>query len=780
MLNRHLCFGSITLLQRLHLVNNVGQFHQHTGDTSTDFGKLTLVYADNGRGKTTISCILRSLGGNLPVVIQERKRLGGTGEPHVVVHRPAGTPPCVFQAGAWQGTPPTLLVFDDFFIEANVYSGLSVTPVHRQCLHEVVVGAQGVTLAKAVDDLTTEIRGLTDRVTAATREVQRHIPGTTTVDAFLILPQDPAADDSIAALQQRIRAVQESEPVRQTSLFDTIAIEGLDPGALNTLLPRALRDLDADAAGQVRAHVSALGAQGERWIVSGVERAALPAMHDHNLCPLCAQSLDGSPLFAHYRSYFSQAYTDLKAAIEAALTLVETTVGDGTLLRLQQACRVAEQRRDFWTRFTALPAGALPLDTLMAAARTAREAMLAALRAKQAAPLDAQTASAELGAAIAAYNAAAEALHIAIEALRACNPAIEEVKRGVGTMSEQTLTEQLNRLLAIKARFTAEAAAACTTLTQERAAKIAAETRKEAARTALDRYRDRVFPQYTTAINRILISFNAGFQIELQAENPGGRPSTGYHVLINNAQVPLNLPAGRPPGPSFRTALSAGDRATLALAFFFASLESHPQLANAIIVLDDPVSSLDDYRAGTTATKIKTLLGQTTQVVVLCHSKAFLCQFWEDDQIRPYIAPLRIERCNPGSKLERWDMQAERLTEHDRRQELLQAFLDAATTVDKRKVAEGIRPHLEAFCRVAFPEVAKPGKLLGPIVNELRQRVGQPSAILDLAGCDELEQLKDYGNKFHHDGSAAWTPPAVIDQELEGFVRRTLRFIRRS
>jgi wobble nucleotide-excising tRNase len=601
-----------------------------------------------------------------------------------------------------------------------------------------------------------------------------------TVDVFLTLQEDPTVDASITATRRRIQAVRESAPVRQTSVFDVVAIETLDPVALNALLSRALPDLDAEAAGQVRSHIAGLGAQGERWIVSGVDRAALPAMHDHNLCPLCAQNLDGSPIFAHYRSYFSQAYTDLKTAIETALSLVETQVGDGTLVRLQEACRITEQLRDFWSRFTALPVRALPLDALMAAARTARDAMLTALRAKQVSPLDAALPPASLGIAIAAHNAAADALRTAIAALVACNPAIEEVKRGVLADCEQTLTDQLNHLLAVKARFTPEAVAACTTLMQERAAKTAAETRKEAARTALDQYRDRVFPQYTAAINRILTAFNAGFQIELQAENPGGRPSTSYHVLVNNGQVPLNLPAGRPPGPSFRTALSAGDRATLALAFFFASLESHPQLANTIIVIDDPVSSLDDYRAGTTATKIKSLLGLTLQVVVLCHSKAFLCQFWEDEQVRPHIAALKIERSNPGSELERWDIQSERLTEHDRRQELMQAFLDAAPAVDKRKVAEALRPHLEAYCRVAFPEVAKPGKLLGPIVNELRQRVGQPNAILDLVDCIELEELKDYGNRFHHDGSAAWTSPAVIDQELVGFVRRTLKFIRRS
>jgi len=765
------------LLQRLHLLNNIGQFHLHTGGPSTDFGRLTLIYAENGRGKTTVSSILRSLGGNLPTVVQERKRLGGSGDPKVVILLP-GESPCVFEAGAWEGTPPPILVFDDFFVEANVYSGLSVSPSQRQSLHEVVVGAQGVTLARAVDDLTTEIRQITDRVTAASGEVLGHVPGAMAVDTFLTLPQDPTVDASITTSTQRIEAVRLSALVRQTGLFDQVAIATLDPESLRELLSRAMPDLDAEAANRVRAHIAGVGPQAEGWIASGLERAALPALTEHNSCPLCAQDLVGSPIFAHFRTYFSEGYSELKRAIDDALSLVETQVGDGTLLRLQNACRTAEQRRDFWIRLTNVPAAALPLDSFMAAVRTARESVLTVLRAKQSSPLDAVTLPEAVATAIATYNAAGRDLVPAIEALLACNPAIEEVKRGIGMDSEQVLTEQLNRQLATKARFTAEAIAACAALTHERATKTAAEVRKEAARTALDQYRANVFPRYTDAINQILAAFNAGFQIQLQAENPGGRPSTAYHVLVNNAQVPLNPPTGRPPGPTFRTVLSAGDRSSLALAFFFASLETHPQLASAVVVIDDPVSSLDDFRSSTTVTKIKSLLDQSAQVVVLCHSKAFLCQLWEDDQIRPRIVPLKIERDNPGSRIEGWDIQAEWFTEHDRRQDLMQAFLDAGVNVDNRKVAESIRPHLESFCRVAFPEVAKPGKLLGLTVNELQQRAGRANALLNRAACDELDELKDYGNKFHHDGSPAWRQPAVNDQELQGFVRRTLRFIR--
>ncbi len=766
------------MLQRLHLLNNVGSFHQFTGDPTTNLAKLSLIYGENGRGKTTISSVLRSLANSSPTVILERKRLGGTGDPHIVIHRPSGTPPCIFQAGGWQGNPPPVFVFDDFFVDENVYSGLSVSATQRQSLHEVVVGARGVALARAVEDLTGEIRQITDRINAATRDVQSHVPRGMSVDAFLVLQPNPTVDESIAAIERRIEAVRQAAPVRQTSVFDPVQIAAIDGARLTDILSRTVNDLDTEAANRVRTHIADIGPRAEQWIASGIERAALPAVSQQNRCPLCIQDLRNSPIFTLYRSYFSQAYSSLKAAIEAAITEVESQVGDAVVVEVQQATRQAERKRDFWARFTSLPVTALPLESFVAAATAGKAAILALLRAKQAAPLDAIAIPTTAEAAITAFNSAAQSLRDAFEALRSCNPAIEAIKQGSGTDTEEALAPLLSNLLAVKARFTPEASAACATLIQEKSNKTAAEGRKETARTALDQYRATVFPQYTSAINRVLSSFNAGFSIELQPENPGGRPSTGYHVVINNAQVPLNSPSGRPPSPTFRTALSAGDRATLALAFFFASLETHSQLATAVVVIDDPVSSLDDFRAGTTVSRIKSLVTQAAQVVVLSHSKPFLCQFWEDDQMRQHIVPLKIARHSPGSKLERWDIQAEWYTEHDRRQELMLAYLKSAASVDARQVAESIRPHLEACCRVAFPEVAKPGKLLGPIINDLRQRAGGPDALLDATGCTELDEIKDYGNKFHHDGSPAWRAPAINDRELEGFVKRTLKFIR--
>ncbi|MDX6518756.1 MAG: hypothetical protein QOF50_1602, partial [Gaiellaceae bacterium] len=51
--------------------------------------------------------------------------------------------------------------------------------------------------------------------------------------------------------------------------------------------------------------------------------------------------------------------------------------------------------------------------------------------------------------------------------------------------------------------------------------------------------------------------------------------------------------------------------------------------------------------------------------------------------------------------------------------------------------------------------------------------------ILSRADTDELANLVEYGNRFHHDTNPAWETEVVNDGELQGFVTRTLTFVKR-
>jgi AAA domain len=245
-------------------------------------------------------------------------------------------------------------------------------------------------------------------------------------------------------------------------------------------------------------------------------------------------------------------------------------------------------------------------------------------------------------------------------------------------------------------------------------------------------------------------------------------------VVINQQNV--NVTADQ--GPSFRNTLSAGDRNTLALAFFFASLDQDPDLANKIVVIDDPMTSLDEHRTLRTRAEIMTLSARVRQVIVLSHSKPFLCSLWEQSD-RNVSTALRVNRAAVGSEITVWDVRSDSISEHDKRHELVRGYLQAADPDKERQVAAALRPILEAFMRVAYPEYFPPGTLLGPFLGLCDQRVGANNEILSAGDIAELRVLLGYANFFHHDTNPAWQTAAINDAELTDFAERTLLFASR-
>ena len=162
-------------------------------------------------------------------------------------------------------------------------------------------------------------------------------------------------------------------------------------------------------------------------------------------------------------------------------------------------------------------------------------------------------------------------------------------------------------------------------------------------------------------------------------------------------------------------------------------------------------------------------------MIVLSHSKAFLCGLW-DSTVRNSPAAVRIDRAQSGSELSAWDVRADSISEHDKRHELARHYLRAADPSKEREVAASIRPILEAYMRVACPEHFRPGALLGPFLSICEQRASAGEQIMSAEDVSELRKLLDYANQFHHDTNAAYMTTAISDTELRQFLERALTF----
>src|SRR5580704_10161792 len=104
------------MISQLQLIRNVGRFDSVAPAANTQLGRFTLIYAENGRGKTTLAAILRLLATGDAIPIVERRRLAAQHSPQVIIGCVGGPPAAMFQNGAWNRALPNMVFFDDVFV----------------------------------------------------------------------------------------------------------------------------------------------------------------------------------------------------------------------------------------------------------------------------------------------------------------------------------------------------------------------------------------------------------------------------------------------------------------------------------------------------------------------------------------------------------------------------------------------------------------------------------------------------------------------------------------
>jgi wobble nucleotide-excising tRNase len=764
------------VVHKLNLLRNVGKFDNVAAGAQLPFSRLTVIYAENARGKTTLATILRSLASGRADLITERTRLGATQPPHVVVDTGAGAP-AVFQNGAWTRTVPEIVIFDDAFVAENVYSGMEVGTTHRQNLHELIVGAQGIALTRALQAAVDRIEGHNAELRERENAIPPRLRGNLSVDAFCALTPVPHLPQAIEEAERRLAAARDAGKVAETPTLPPLSLPKIDLDALRELLVKGLPDLDASALARVQDHLSQLGRGGEAWVGEGMRFAGHLAEHGHSECPFCAQDLGGSPVLAHYRTYFGDAYNGLKRQITDAARAFRVAQSGDVPAAFERSIRESVERQTFWKAFAEVPA--IELDTAVIARtwKSAREAVERLLEAKVSAPLDSMNVPAEVERTIGEHNTQCNRIRELSDQLNAVNIRLETVKEQAREANEATLANDLANLRAVEARYDLSIAPLCDAYLAEKAAKAATEQRRRTARTALDQHRQAAFPAYGIAINDFLQRFNANFRVgPVDPANTRGGSTANYTLLIDGSPVPLTA---NPGAPSFSNTLSAGDRNTLALAFFFASLQNDPQRAQRVVVIDDPMTSLDEHRTLHTLQEMDRLARDVASMVVLSHSKPFLLSVWDKCQ-QLQKAAVEVRRSGTGSTLTAWDINAAMVTEHDRRYLAAVAYLDQADPATERRVAESLRPMMESFCRVAYPNIFTPGSMLGRFQGLCDARAGTRQEIMSATNAQELRALLDYANRFHHDTNTAYATELINDAELTDLTRRTLAFIRRS
>lgn len=290
----------MTVLRKIVSIKNVGRFLNYGAGGEVELKRYNLVFAENGRGKTTLCAILRSLHSGDPAHVRGRRTLGSTGAAEIRILFDSGT--ATFSKGVWSTAVSELAIFDSTFVAENVYSGDTVDLDHRRSLYKVIVGKQGVALARRIDELDAASREKNTDIREKRAAVQALVPQGIAIEAFLLLKDDPAIDAKIAIQERELEAVRQADQIKSRAAMAELALPALPVGfqaSLGKTIDGIAEDAERRVAAQIQAH--GMHEQGRTWLSEGLGYIG------NNLCPFCGQSLQGLALIAAYKAYFSEA-----------------------------------------------------------------------------------------------------------------------------------------------------------------------------------------------------------------------------------------------------------------------------------------------------------------------------------------------------------------------------------------------------------------------------------------------------------------------------------------
>lgn len=762
------------MIEKFICIKNVGKFADYSASGDTTFRKLTLIYGENGGGKTTLTNILRCLQADDPTLLAQRKTLGGTG-PLDATLLISGSP-SKFQTTGWTTKFSDLAIYDATFVTENVHTGEEVEHEHRKNLHRLAIGEAGVKLAEEIEFIDGESRKLSSdlraleldiRMLAFVSDVTRFAALQPLADAAAV----SAATDRIQVLKTEIQRVSEIDSIKQKSPPAELTIPQLPIADTEMIFSRTLENVSPDAEKKVRDHLAAnLSQSGEEWLSNGYH-----LYRKSDGCPFCAQSLAMSPIFEAYKTFFSETYAQLKEDISAQKNVLDSVQAFDPLSNLE--LNVA--RVDAWVKLLELNLPKLDAAAVGKAHAKALSALKATLQRKADDPLKVIEFTAIEKFTIDAYNATTATVENYNAAVKACVQTITDFKVKLEKTDAAKLRSELSQKELELKRSEQAVDDLCRKYTAMVAAKAALQNRKDKTKEALKVNTEKVIEQFQSGINTYLKQFGAGFEIiEAKEEYPAGQLCLDYRLKINNLPVAVNAPKGNPNAPCFKTCLSSGDKSALAFAFFLARLDADPKLADKVVIFDDPMTSLDAKRETRTCQNIVRLASKAKQVIVLSHEAYFLREIWELVAGGQTKTLQVVRQGRDDSGVAEWNIETATCGDYYRNYYTLEDYLEGKFAGDLRDVARCIRPILEANLRLRFPGAFPRHKWLADFLEAIRTATPPSPLVKMLPFLNELSDINSFSKHYHHaqNPGGANTHP-ITDGELKPFVEMTMRVI---
>lgn len=793
------------MINKVERLVSIGKYRNYNAAGQVNFKKLTLIYGDNGGGKTTLTSVFRSLTTNNPELIRSRISTNHTTAQAAQVSQIA-TPTNVFYtfgSGGWSAQLPNIEIFDIHFVNDNIYSGCDFSDGHRKQLHQFVVGAQGVAIQNQIEhNKNAKSASKQTQSTIETQLIQQVGNNLTSnlITSFLAIPATQATDlDQLITAAETALAnasanaiIQTLQPLSNLARITTginfasliadlqATSQTIQNSVLENLFSRHCQDLSANSL-----------VEPENWLQKGFAYVESKQVADEpNIsCPFCKQSLESnSDVLSAYASKFNAAFNALIQRLQTHLLSLQNFNLEAAIQALRNVSQTNTERIASWSRHlpTTIQSPVFNIIADEAQLRAEFQNLISSVQQKIQNPTVAvavttatvfQTSGQSINSNIDSYN----------QIILTYNAAIATFRSSIQTVATAQL--EVDRLKRIKKRFETPIDALCRQLITEKQTLRGLETaytqlsqQQQAAATAF-------FSTYQAQINHYLGNiFKTHFRIENVVHvAPRGRATQsqiGYKLTIDGKDISFlpNQPFNA------KECLSEGDKSTIALAFFLSKLDIDPNKADKKLIFDDPLSSLDTNRRTYTIGIIKSLFSQLKQVIVLSHNEFFLHEVGKDIAVNQKCT-LRITEnfVTKASKIEVCDLDELVKIDYFKQIERLEAFRSSPDINLKDSVLGWLRNVLEAHLRFKFYKEIRSmngHQTFGRLISFLNTF---PATFRDNANradvVSKLNLINGVSWKSHHgDPNPDYTvlgmnPNTITVTELDNLIQDTLNLI---
>lgn len=792
------------MINKVEYLTSIGKFRNYTAAGQVNFHKLTLIYGDNGGGKTTLTSVFRSLTTNKPEIVRSRISTNHTA-PQAGQITQTGTPNIFYTFGAagWTSPFPDIEIFDIHFVNDNIYSGFDFNDEHKKQLHQFVIGAQGVAIQNQIEQ--NKAAKATSRQNQASIEQQliQQVGNNLTPDlitSFLAIPATQAngIDQQITAAEAALASANANSIIQtlQTLSPLTRISSGIDFATLVTDLQTTSQAIQNAALETLFSnHCQDLADNGldgpENWLQRGFSYVeSKQAANEPTIsCPFCKQTVDGNvEILNAYISKFNAEFNALVQRLQSHSTSLQNFNLDAAIQAINNINQTNTDRITSWA--THLPNTVQPPTFNIIADETVLRAefqsLIASLQQKIQNPTVAvATATATV------FQSSGQTINTNIDSynqsVTAYNTAITTFRASIQTVANAQLA--VDRLKRIKKRFETPIVTLCSQLSTEkqtlRGLETAYTTLSQQQQTAAATF----FSSYQTRINHYLGNvFKTLFRIDNVVHvAPQGRATQSkiaYKLTIDGKDISFV------PNQPFhaKECLSEGDKSTIALAFFLSKLDIDPNRQDKILIFDDPLSSLDTNRRTYTIGIIKALFQQMKQVVVLSHNEFFLHEIGKDFG-GAVKNTLRITEnfAAKASVIEECDLDSLVKNDYFKHIEALEAFRITPDHSIKDTVLGWLRNVLEAHLRFKFYKEIRSMtglKTFGRLISFLdtsgvvfRDNGNRATIISNLNLINGVSWKQHHGDPNPDYTTLGMNPNTITAPELDNLIQDTINLI---